>query len=178
MKALKTMGILFILVLLGAIILGLVLPGEVIVNRSVTIQTPVSQVFHQVSDASLWPQWSPWAAADKPDETKSTEAEKCCWSGASLGNGCMEITSREPMRKLETNMQFRKLASGTGSWLFIPQSDTVTEVQWTMRADVSKPVIIGPLVGLAMNGVVGNMLETGLEGLKTSAEQPGQIVYQ
>ncbi len=182
MKALKAIGSVIIVLLLVVIVLGIALPKNVTINRSVTIDAPASTIFEHVNDLRAWASWSPWLDLDpnlfQADNFKGESGlgQRYCWDSnhQRIGSGCMEIVNSEPHRRVTTQLEFGDMGSGTGEWLFTEKRDGLTEVQWTMHADIGEPVIVGPLMGVVMDGFVGEMFESGLANLKEVSENPGQ----
>lgn len=185
MQALKVVGSLIIILLFAVVILGISLPSDVTINRSVTINAPASDVFVYVNNLQAWATWSPWAEMDpgiyRPENFTGSSGvgQRYCWNSTneSVGSGCMEIIESEPYHLLTTEMAFGDIGEGTSEWIFTENASGQTEVQWTMKADMSKPLIVGPLVGIAIDGFVGDMFETGLQNLKEVSENPGLGSY-
>lgn len=166
------------IVLVIAVLVGLtfLLPANVQVERSTTINAPVELVYAQVDDFKKWPEWMPWIKKD-PDMKISwgdkTQGEGASYSWTSenpeVGNGKLSFTKVEANRSLTTKLEFEGMNPGYGGWTFTPEGDA-TKVTWTMDSDMGMNPI-GRVMGMFMDQMVGPDFEKGLAGIKTNSEK-------
>ena len=69
--------------LVAIMIIGLILPSQVHVERTITIDARPQKIYSFISDFKKWEQWSPWAKID-PDAEFSVvgrgKQQKMFWS--------------------------------------------------------------------------------------------------
>jgi len=101
---LKRILVAIVAVLLLAVVVGLLLPRQVRVERSISINRPASLVYAVVNSFQLFPKWSPWQDLD-PNMHQSTEGPrdgvgaKLVWSGNDkVGTGTQLILHGKPDR--------------------------------------------------------------------------------
>ena len=139
MKALKTAGIILLVIVVFLIIISFFLPSRVKVERSMVIKASHEIVFNQVSYLKNWEKWSPWHKRDTAMKIIYEGPE--CGKGASytweslkseVGNGKMIITVSAPYDSLCIDMflmenkdtaknifRFEKDKEGTkATWIF------------------------------------------------------------
>ena len=64
MKILKIVGIIVASIIALIVILGIIVPGDYVAERKMTIDAPKELVFHHVQYWRYWKAWSPWAEQD------------------------------------------------------------------------------------------------------------------
>jgi hypothetical protein len=169
-KFLKWFGI--ILLLLA--IVGLVIPNDVDVNRTIAIKATPEQIHHFVNNLEQWPKWGPWASMDPSMKTtigeiKSGVGASQSWQGEG-GNGSLIITSSSVEKGIIYDMSFEGDPGVYQAGLsYQPQGDSV-RVTWYMTGEM-KPIIIGNYFSLLMDSLVGGSFEQGLRSLKEIVEQ-------
>ncbi len=175
MRVLKRLvGGLVVLVALFLLI-GMFLPREVTVARSVGISAPASDVFPHVNSLKATQAWSPWLERDPdvvleysgPDEGAGAKLQ---WASEhpQVGNGTQEIMVSVPNEKVETALDFGDMGLAKAQFL-LSESGGVTEVTWTLDTDMGAGPV-GRWMGLMMDGWVGADYETGLANLKALVE--------
>lgn len=165
-----------LLLLFGA---GFLLPAQVHVERSVVIQAPTEQVFAQVSDFNAWDTWSPWAKLD-PDASMEIRGsglgQTMVWSSdvQDVGTGRQVITALDAPHHLGTHLDFG--GQGIADAAFdLEEREDATQVTWSLDTDMRAgvPLLMKPVssyFGLAMDSMIGNDYEQGLQNLKTIVE--------
>src|SRR5271170_199491 len=93
-------------------IICLLLPRNVHVERSISIDRPASLVFATVDSFQLFPQWSPWQDLD-PNMKQTAEGAregvgaKLVWSGNDkVGSGSDLITAAVPDKSVASDLDF------------------------------------------------------------------------
>lgn len=172
---LKKVGIVIGVILLVIIIGIMMLPKNVVVERSTVINAPVSLVYDQVNELENWANWSVWAQRDPDMKTEYSGEDKgagstYCWEGDpdKTGKGCLTITENVENASINTLLEFEGMGPGHGSWSF-EEGDEGVKVTWAMNSDLSNS-FIAPIFGLFMDGLVGPDFETGLANLKEYSE--------
>jgi hypothetical protein len=156
------------------VIVGMLLPRHVFIERSVLINRPASLVFATVNSFQRFPLWSPWQDLD-PNMTQATDGPrqgvgaKLTWSGNDdVGSGTQVITSAVEYEAVRTDLDFGDMGVAKAEFLLAPEEGG-TRVTWKLDADMG-PGPIGRYFGLAMDGMVGPDYERGLANLKTLVE--------
>ena len=175
MRILKwVLGIVLALVVVF-VVGGFLLPREVSVARSITIDAPPEEVFPHLNSLKAFNDWSPWTGRDPdmvpefsgPDEgvgaVMAWESEQ-----RDVGSGKQEITASVPDERVETALDFGDMGTAEAAFDLVPV-DGGTEVTWSFTGDMgSNPV--GRWMGLMMDSWVGGDYETGLGNLKARVE--------
>lgn len=154
---------------------GMFLPREITVERSIEIDAPASDIYPLVANLEANQKWSPWADLD-PDaqyiynEVESGIGARMEWSSDSpdVGNGTMEITEVTENEALTVALDFGDMGGGTAFWEFSESGD-VTTATWRLVADMGAGPI-GRWIGLKMDDWVGADYERGLANLKAVVE--------
>ncbi len=157
------------------VVVGLLLPREVTVSRSVTIDAPPATVFEIVNSWQRFNEWSPWADID-PDTAytysgpRSGVGAVMSWQSddPSAGVGRQEIIISEPDRRVVTALDFGDMGKGTAEMLIEPRGEQ-TVVNWGFHTDFGYRLVFR-WMGLMFDRMLGPSYETGLERLKALAE--------
>jgi effector-binding domain-containing protein len=172
MKALKIIGVIFLILIVLFFIGAALIPKEFKVESSNTINKPPSLIFKQVNDFRNWSPWSPWEIADP--EMKSTYGGPDLGTGAwhswlseSMGNGKQTITKSVPYELIETELDFYEQGKGTSYFKFI-ESNGSTQVTWGMVTETSYP--FDRVLFFFLKGMMNDMFDEGLANLKEVCE--------
>jgi effector-binding domain-containing protein/uncharacterized protein YndB with AHSA1/START domain len=160
-------------ILIIAAVVGLLLPRNVRVTRTVSIARPPSLVYATVNSFQLFPRWSPWQDLD-PNMRQTTEGARegvgarLVWSGNDkVGSGWQLITASVENQSVASDLNFgRGLAK---SALTLAPDGLGTRVTWTLDTDMGANPI-GHYFGLMMDRMIGQDFEAGLGKLKTLVE--------
>ena len=176
MKAIKVIAILLIVLLLGLVLVGVFLPKDFSVQRSVRIDTNPTHVSVYIVNLNQWPHWSPWKDYDETmevtlgDQILGVGANQS-WKGDS-STGRLEFTKVSDDR-VEFTCYFGDTQSEADCYLsFVPDGDA-TKVEWGMSGSIDTP-IIGGYFAMLMDQMVGSKFEHGLHKMKAAAEQAEQ----
>lgn len=169
-KLLVGIGIVIALI----VIVGLFLPKEFNVERSVVIQAPPSDIYPHVVDLKAWQKWGVWFKRDPdmvinyqgPDRAIGMRSE---WQSVSEGNGEMEITQLDHNRKVTYRLYFPEYDMGSTGALTLTPLDDGTKVTWSDEGEVGNNPVDRYFV-LFMDSLIGPDFELGLENLKTVVE--------
>jgi effector-binding domain-containing protein len=170
---LKRILVALVAVLLLAVIVGLLLPRQVRVERSVSINRPASLVYAVVNSFQLFPKWSPWQDLD-PNMHQATEGPregvgaKLVWSGNDkVGTGTQLITSSNPDHSVMSDLDFG--GSTAKSTVTLTPEGSATRATWTVDMDMGANPI-AHYIGLTMDHMLGKDFAGGLAKLKTLVE--------
>jgi effector-binding domain-containing protein len=171
---LKRILVIVVAVLVVLAVIGLLLPRNTRVSRSITIARPASLVFATVNSFQLFPKWSPWQDLD-PDMHQTTEGPrdgvgaKLVWTGNDkVGSGSQVITASTPNESVASDLDFGKMGVAKAALLLSPAGSS-TRVTWTLDIDMGASPI-AHYFGLMMDRMIGKDYERGLNKLKTLVE--------
>jgi uncharacterized protein YndB with AHSA1/START domain len=166
-------GVVVVVVILAAV--GLLLPGQVHVERSVVINAAPAAVFPHVSDLRAFNQWSPWAQRDPNTQytfsgPPAGVGAKMAWKSENpnVGEGSQEITAVEPDKHVSVALDFGAMGSATASY-DLQAEGAGTQVVWAFDETLG----LNPIAryfGLMMDGWIGPDYEAGLANLKSLVE--------
>lgn len=177
MKKLLITVIALIVVILGV---AAIAPKDFKIEKSITINKPVAEVFAYLKPIKNAENWEPWAKMD-PAMTKElkgtdgTVGATSSWSGNSeVGVGEMEIKSIVENEKIDFELRFTKPMQATNQAYFATKavSATETEVTWGMTGRTPFPY---NLICLMMHGKVEKNFEKGLSDLKAILEGGAKV---
>ncbi len=157
-------------------IFSLVMPKTMHVESNITINRPVSEVYHFAKYIDNMDKVSVWMTMD-PDMKKSstgTDGEVgfiSQWESnkKSVGSGEQEIKELMPDQHIKTELRFTKPNESTGEAMIttVPDGENSTIVTWSFDGDLPWPVnVMGPMIKSQLKG----QLNTGLENMKESLE--------
>ncbi len=167
--ALGTLAV--VAVLLVAV--AFVLPRQVHVERSTTIDAPAATVYALVSGFRSLHEWSPWFDEDARahyayEGPAWGVGAKMRWSSEDVGQGSQEIVEVAPNERVRTRLAFGDERQAMAEFRLTPASGG-TLVRWSLDIDMGRNPI-ARYVGLLLDARIGPDYERGLAGLKRVAE--------
>lgn len=165
------MGILF-----GVFILiGLMLPGSMQVQRSIEIEAPPARVFPLVNNLREFNRWAPWSARGQQARfdysgPASGVGARMSWRNDEAGSqgGSQQVVGSNPPHQVEFSVEFGPQGAATAA---IELEPTATGSRVTWRFDYSIGYdLVGRYIGALMEGTMGERYAIGLGRLKTLAE--------
>jgi len=178
---LKKAGAVILFLIAAFVITGYLLPREVHVERSITIERPAPMMFELLNSFQHFDKWSPWAKRD-PDATftvsgpESGVGARLSWSGDPhlVGSGWQEIVVSKPYEEIKIRLNFDAQGPADTGFRLKPLGDA-TQVTWFFDSDLTKGVnfldaFLARYFGLLFDRWVGGDYETGLANLKKYAE--------
>ena len=164
----------FLLILIAIfIVIGLFLPKDYTVSRSIVIDSDSETIHQYVGDLSNWELWSPWIESDPTLEIKLGEKTKGegasqSWRGED-GSGSLTFVKSDPERGVQYDLDFNDgQYKCVASFDYESQGDS-TKVTWNMQGSMDVPIIGGYLAS-KVDSLVGLEFEKGLEKLKNVVE--------
>ena len=139
MKILMIVGIVFALLVAGALVLAAMKPDSFRVERVASIKAPPEKVFAQINDFKAWAAWSPYEKKDpamKRTFGAATAGKGSVyeWDGnKNVGKGRMEITEAASPSRIVIKLDFFEPFEGHNTAEFtMVGKDGVTTVTWAM----------------------------------------------
>lgn len=180
MNATKTIFIGLIVILASIFVIGLFLPANTHVERSIKINANDETVFRLINNFREFNRWSPWAAKDKNTQYTfegpvSGEGAAMSWVSEhpQVGNGSQKIEISSPYSHIVTSLNFGSMGGAKASFK-LDEEDGNTTVVWgfDVKHDMNP---INRIFGMfMMDKWVGGDYEVGLQNLKQLAEQEQQ----
>lgn len=160
-------ALLALLILLALV--GLLLPGQRHVERSIEIPAAPAAVWPWLAEPKRWEAWSPWYAKDPQMQIRyegpaTGEGAGWTWASKTQGHGRMRFRQARVPQFLGYELHFEDTGmQSTGAFTLTPTS-TGTRVVWSLDARLG----LNPLArwfGLGLDGLVGADFEDGLSRL-------------
>lgn len=176
-KVLAFIGILILVVIVAVIVLGIIEPKDVTIQRNTIIKADKGYVFDEVSKFKNWPHWSPWFAADSTIKVTyqgedGQPGSSYHWVGdeKKTGEGDMRNTGIKD-GEMDFKISFIKpfKSEATGMLQTTDAGNGETKVTWTMHSHMNFPMN-AVLACMNMDKMVGKDFEHGLANLKAYAE--------
>ena len=179
MRILKRLLIGLVVLVVLVVAVSQLLPGQVMVARSISIAAPAEAVFPYVNDLRKTNEWSPWVARD-PDMTQVFEGPdqgvgmKVTWESDNpeVGSGNQEIIESVENQKVRVALDFGDHGTANAGFLLEPVDDG-TKLTWDFETDLGRNPI-ARYMGLMFDSWIGTDYETGLANIKTLVESEGQ----
>jgi polyketide cyclase/dehydrase/lipid transport protein len=178
MKALKIIGIVFLVIVVLIFVVSLFLPSQTHVERSIVINASSEKVFKEVNTFSNLLEWSPWAQID-PENTnwnfsgpENGVGAKYNWTSENpdVGVGSQEIIESKPNELVKTQMVFADMEGGQfASFILVPEGEG-TKLTWTYDGEMNG--VMNKYVGaFFMDMILGPFYEKGVNSLKVLIEE-------
>ncbi|HYL71762.1 MAG TPA: SRPBCC family protein [Candidatus Dormibacteraeota bacterium] len=164
--------IVVVVMLLGV---AYILPQQVHVERSISIDRPAAVVFPLLNSPKRFNEWSPWKDLDPNVRMSYTGPESgvgaaMAWSGNSkVGKGSQVITESVADQRVKTDLDFGEMGAAKAVWE-LSAADNGTKIVWSLDMDVGNNPL-GRYMGVFMDKMVGPDYERGLKQLKALAEK-------
>jgi hypothetical protein len=166
-------------VLVVLVVAAYMLPRNVHVDRSITINAPRQAVFSQINGYATFNKWSPWFELD-PKAKYTVEGPatgvgaKMSWVGdpSTLGSGSQVITASQLDERVATDVDFGQ--GGIAKQVISLAADGAgTKVTWGIDVDLGMNPV-NRYFGLAFDGMIGKDFDKGLKNLKKHVEGLGK----
>jgi hypothetical protein len=175
-KVVKVALVVLAVAVAGVLAFAATKPDSFTVQRSASIKAPPEKISAVLTDFRGWGAWSPWEKMDPAMKRTYSGAPKgkgavYAWAGNSeVGEGSMTLTEAEPTR-VALDLDFVKPFEGHNKVVFtlVPKGE-LTEVTWAMNGP--SPYITKVIqVFCDMDGMIGQLFESGLANLKAVTEK-------
>ncbi len=160
---------------------GLFLPRDVHIERSIQIERPASMVFVLLNGYANFNNWSPWVERDPSAQYSisgptSGVGAQLNWRGDPrlTGSGQQEIIESTAPSLIRVRFQFENQGEAI-MYFSLSEADGVSDVTWGFDTDVTKGQswfggIMARYFGLFFDRWLGSDYEQGLANLKRLAE--------
>ena len=176
-SAIKTLLIIIFILIVAFVVVGLFLPTNYLVSRSIMIDAPASEIHTNINNLEKWPSWSPWIEDDPTlkvtiGDISSGVGASQSWVGKD-GGGSLVFTSSDPNKGVNYDLEFDQgQYKCKSNFIYVPKEGG-TEVIWEMSGNMDIPVI-GGYFASTMDTFVGKYFEKGLVNLKNVVEEKNQ----
>lgn len=174
-KILKYIGMGFGGLVVLLVVVGLFLPREWSVERSVVINAPSERIHPFIVKLPAWQEWAAWNKGMDPDVKYeySGPAEGVgatwSWNGPKMGKGKMIITSADPAKGITVDEAIETDEINAHGAFAYAAEGAGTRVTWTDRGTL--PPVIGGYFRGQINDMLGEHFQTGLTKLKEVVEK-------
>lgn len=147
---------------------------QINVTRSITIHSPISDVYSTLSDLNHWIKWSPWLIMEEGvDINISGDGKFYSWKGARVGEGEMKVALENPNNSIEYDLTFLKPWKSEANVKFLlSDNNDRTTVTWSMSSKL--PFYLFWMKKM-MEAYIGMDYERGLLLLKDYIEK-GEVL--
>jgi effector-binding domain-containing protein len=178
---LKKVGIVLLLLLAVFVATGYLLPKQVHIERSITIDRPQGMLFEILNSYRNYSEWSPWAGRDPKARfvisgPASGVGARMSWVGDPrlVGSGWQEIVASTPYERIDIKLDFDAQGIANIGFTLAAQGES-TRVTWFFDSDLTEGVnfldsFLARYFGLLFDRWVGGDYEQGLANLKAYAE--------
>jgi effector-binding domain-containing protein len=178
---LKKVFYIALFLLTAFLVTGFLLPRQVHVERSITVDRPASMMFELLNSYRHYSEWSPWVGRDPDAEfivsgPDSGVGARLSWAGDPhlVGSGWQEIVAARPYEQIDIKLDFDAQGVADTGFLLQPIGEG-TRVTWFFDSDLTEGVnfldsFMARYFGLLFDRWVGGDYEQGLANLKRFAE--------
>ncbi len=171
---LKRVGLGVGLATLLVVVIGLFLPRNYTISRSVVVDASRERVHELCTNLEEWPRWTPWFRADPDlaitlgDITRGAGAHQS-WT-SSKGRGELTFVRANPDRGVDFDLVLNQGDETMACTMRYSDVADGLQVTWELVGDHGYN-LAGRYVGLLMDMLVGPMFDEGLARLKLVAEE-------
>lgn len=179
MKVIKFLGILLLIIVVAATVIGFIQPKEYKVERSEIIDAPKEQVFKHIQYWEKWEAWSPWANKDSSMKTTisgtdGTVGAVNSWVGDEklTGSGSMTTTAVKENEQLDFDLKFTSpYQSESKGYISVEDAgEGKTKATWVMYGENGFLERVTSIIW-DLDAMVGPDFETGLANIKKIVEE-------
>jgi hypothetical protein len=174
LKVLKWIGIVVGTLLLLVVVIGLFLPADWRVERSVVIRAAPETIHPWIDDMAKWKQWSPFDSED-PAMTMQVSNPSAGvgawreWKSEKMGDGRIDVVRSDPAKGVWMKLTMAGWDSFGIDFVFEPAGDGATKVTWIDAGKAgANPFHRWMVQGL--DSMMGPTFERGLASLKGLVE--------
>jgi effector-binding domain-containing protein/uncharacterized protein YndB with AHSA1/START domain len=176
MRLLKGLFVAVVILVVGLIGLGFVLPDEARLERSVLVDAPPATVYAALNGFHQFNKWSPWAELD-PDAVYTREGPpvgvgaKQSWRSEqpSVGSGSQEIVEVVPFERIRMRLVFEGFNSENHASFILSPEGEGTRVVWDYETRFHGD-LMSRYFGLMLDRMLGPSYERGLAAFRPLAE--------
>lgn len=174
MTIIKNLIIGLAVLVIGLAGIGMLLPSEFRVERSIMIQAPASDIYPHIADLREWRKWGVWFQRD-PNMQVEYSGEvgevgmKSAWQSQQEGSGEMQLLHVVPDQNLRYSLYFPEFDMGSTGEFMLKDKGGTTQVVWADYGDVGNNPM-NRYFALFMDDLIGPDFEGGLKNLKGLVE--------
>ncbi|TAL70555.1 MAG: hypothetical protein EPN82_02790 [Bacteroidetes bacterium] len=180
MKVLKIILIILVSLFALIVLVGLLLPSKVSMERKITIDAPASVVYGILNDMHNFHLWSPWTSMDSNMKYKVSGpagvGSTYEWDSkvSDLGKGKMKIIKSEPNKYIQVQLNFGDEGNDYSPFKLTEENGKTTVV-WGFDANLGNSPFF-KYFGLFMESMAGPQYDKGLKSLKVMAEKIHKMI--
>ena len=177
----KKVGIVILLLISVFVVAGYLLPKQVHIERSITVERPATMMFEILNSYRHFNEWSPWVKRDPNalftiSGPESGVGARMSWAGDPrlIPSGWQEIVGSKPYKQINIKLDFDAQGIADTGFTLVAQGDK-TAITWFFDSDLTEGVnyldsFLARYFGLLFDRWVGGDFEMGLANLKHYAE--------
>ncbi len=176
LKRIAANALVIVLSVLALLLLvGLFLPGQYRVERSLAIRAKAEAVYPYLAGLRTWPEWTVWNQEVDPGvkftyESPDTGAGAVYrWEGPKLGRGLLRLTRAETNKGVWYDLDFDngdRLSTGS---LTLDETPEGARVTWVNEGELGRSPF-SRYAGLFLERIIGPDFDKGLANLKAKVE--------
>lgn len=179
MKILKKIGLGLLAIIVLLLVVAIFMKKDYAVEREVTINKPVADVFNYVKNIKNQNYFSVWNMKDPNSKmdykgTDGTVGFIASWDSQNdeVGKGEQEIKSITEGSRIEMELRFTRPFEATDNAYMTTEAagENQTKVKWGFTGKMAYPMNL-MLVMMDMEGMIGKEMDEGLNNLKTLLEK-------
>ncbi len=176
MKILSVILAVILLLIIGVVAAGAMLPTDIKISRTIEIDAPVKRVFNIVNSFEEYNDWSPWYELD-PNAVYETlgrpegEGARFRWESKKpeLGRGSQKIVASNPYHLVRVELQYGLQGNGYSTYDLEAKDPTTTVFSWSYESNLGDG-LLARYFGFALKKRLAEDCERGLVNLKRLAE--------
>lgn len=168
----KTAKIFFagvITILVGAVVIGLLLPAQWTAEARVVVNAEPAKIHEFVGDLSKWDQWAITDMDKDPTAEITIDGSTLSWKGDKVGRGWFTILESDPATGIKYEAAIQSPEVNSRGWIKYEKEGEGTLVIWHDEGDL--PPLIGGYTGGMMGEELSVHYKRSLEKLKEAAER-------
>ncbi|MBL0095901.1 MAG: SRPBCC family protein [Bacteroidetes bacterium] len=172
MKVLKKILLVLLVLIVVAAVIGWMMPSQLHVERSLTMNAPVENIYDQVNTLKNWEGWSPWQKMDP--EVKITyntipagEGASYSWNGPKTGEGTITLTECKPTELIKMDLAFKGEKPASSYFTFAPDGSG-TNVTWAFDSELGANPFVRLFWSLGKS-MMTDAFDQGLAGISEMA---------
>jgi hypothetical protein len=183
------LGLLLVVALVAGALYGVgqfLLPNALALTRTVSIARPRASVFAMSNDLRIAKEWSPLYAQDPDadyafggDGPGAGQSMRWVSNNREVGAGRMSIVNSAENQSIDAILELSSRATLNSHMEFRP-ANGATGVAWSMSAECGAGAINVPCryMNLIMRPIIERQMDSGLQRLKTLAEQLPNVDFE
>ncbi|WP_103068013.1 SRPBCC family protein [Aquimarina sediminis] len=178
MKILKKIGIILVALIAIILIAAIFVSKEIVYEKTIKIDTPISTVWEHVNSLSDLDKWSPWNDYDPNMKKEFTGTDGAIGATASwesdvkeVGKGSQTIAKIEKPTLFETDLKFYEpYESEAKGYIKLVKENETTMLTWGFKSEVPYPFNLMNLF-TDMEEIMDKDWNNGLSKLKNLCEK-------